>query len=220
MKMLVERPFQERPGSRASVFKELDKPALRPLPPERFEYALYTTRRVPDNYHVEYDGYYYSVPYTLFKQEVTIRATTSAIEVINGNRECMALHQRRRHGSRYVTQPGHMPEKHRRQLEYSRRTGKDYLKWAATIGENTRAVIERMLTIQQVEMTAYRTCMGILQCAQKYSPEKLERACEQALRLGSPYYTTIRSLLQNPPPEKEPRPLPSHENLRSPAEFA
>ena len=219
VKALAERPFQVRSGSRASVFEELDKPSLRPLPPTRFEYAAYITRRVPDNYHVEYEGYYYSVPYTLFKQEVTIRATASMIEVINDNRERVALHPRRTSGSRYVTEPAHMPEKHRRQLEYSRRTGRDYLEWAAAIGENTRAVIERMLKAQQVEMTAYRACMGVLQCAKKFGPEKLEAACGQALRLGSPCYTTLRNLLQNPLPERRPCPLPAHENLRNPTEF-
>jgi hypothetical protein len=169
---------------------------------------------------VEYEGFYYSVPYTLFKQEVTIRSTSSMIEIVDNNRERVALHQRRRNGSRYVTEPAHMPEKHRRQLEYSNRTGRDYLEWAATIGENTRAVVEGMLRAQGVEMTAYRACMGVLQCAKKFSPEKLEAACGRALRLGSPCYTTVRNLLQNPPLEKRPHPLPTHENLRDPAEFA
>jgi hypothetical protein len=31
------RPFRKRDGSRASVFESLDKPALQPLPQERFE---------------------------------------------------------------------------------------------------------------------------------------------------------------------------------------
>ena len=105
VKDLAERRFQERPGSRASVFRELDKPALRPLPLVRFECAAYITRRVPDNYHVEYEGFYYSVSYTLYKQEVTIRATASTVEIINANRERVALHQRRHSGSRYVTEP-------------------------------------------------------------------------------------------------------------------
>jgi len=113
-----------------------------------------------------------------------------------------------------------MPERHRRQLENSRRTGREYLEWAATIGGNTRMVIERMLKAQRVEETAYRACMGVLQYAKKFTPEGLEAACGQALRLGSPCYTTVRSLLQNPSPEMRPRPLPTHENLRNPAEFA
>jgi len=221
VKLLADRPFQERPGSRAKDFEEIDRPVLLPLPKTQFEQAQYIVRRVPDNYHVEFEHFYYSAPYTLFKQEVTIRATATTVEIINNNRERVALHQRRYSGSRYVTQPAHMPEKHRRQLENKSRDGRDYLEWAATIGDSTRAVIERMLKAQEFEMTAFRACMGVLQCAKKFSPEKLEKACGQALQMGSPCYTTVKSLLLSPPPEKRPsRPLPAHENLRDPAEFA
>jgi len=217
---LSARDFQKRPGSRLSIFKELDRPALRPLPPTRFQSAAYATRSVPDNYHVEYDGYYYSVSYTFFKQEVTIRATGSIIEIISANRESIALHQRRYSGTRYVTQVEHMPENHRKQLENSNRTGRDYLSWAATIGTNTWEVIDRILKSQEIEMTAYRSCMGVLQFAKKFSPEMLEDACAKSLQMGSPYYTTIRNILKSPRLETRPaRPLPRHKNLRNPAEF-
>jgi hypothetical protein len=218
-KALAERPFKKRSGSRASDFMEFDKPFLRPLPPTRFEIAEYVTRRVPDSYHLEYDGYYYSVHHSLFKQVVTIRATTTMIEVINSNRERVALHVRRYSGSRYVTEPAHMTEGHRRQAEFSRRTGFDYLKWAATIGENTSAVIERILKAQTFEETSYRSCMGVMQFSKKFSPEQLEKACGRALEIGSPNYTTVKNLIQNPLPAKRPQPLPNHENLRNPAEF-
>ena len=221
LEALARRPFQKRPGSRLSEFLEFDKPALRPLPKARFEIAKYVTRSVPDSYHVDYDGYYYSVPYTLYKQTVTIRATPTMIEIVNSNRERVALFVRQHSGSRYVTDPEHMPEKHRRQAEASGRTGEDYLKWAEAVGSNTRAVIERMLKAQDFEQTAYRSCMGVMQFAKKYSPEQLEAACGRALEVGSPCYTTVKNLLQNPPkPAKRQKPLPAHENLRNPAEFA
>ncbi|MDO9535378.1 MAG: IS21 family transposase [Bacillota bacterium] len=106
---LVKRPFQKRIGSRQSVFETLDKPALRPLPYTQFEYADYIVRRTPPNYHVEYADFYYSVPHGLYKQLVTIRATAITIEILNDNRERVALHQRRFTGSRYVTNLDHMP---------------------------------------------------------------------------------------------------------------
>ncbi len=84
---LVKRPFQKRPGNRESVFLQVDKPALRALPATRFENADYVTRRVPSNYHIEYDGFYYSVPHTMYKQQVTVRATSEKVEIISDNRE-------------------------------------------------------------------------------------------------------------------------------------
>jgi transposase len=80
---LIQQPFQKRPGSRFTIFNEVDKPMLRPLPPKRFEMAEFKIKTVPDNYHVEYDNFYYSVPYTYYRQKVTIRATTSTIEILN-----------------------------------------------------------------------------------------------------------------------------------------
>jgi len=218
--VLAERKFQKRAGSRASEFEEFDKPALRPLPQRRYEFARYLTRSVPDSYHVEYDGYYYSVPYTLFKQEVTVRATLTTVEVINDNRERVALHVRRYSGSRYVTDSAHMPERHRRQAEFNRRTGADYLAWATTVGDSTRLLVEKMLKAQVFEETAYRSCMGVMQFAAKYSPEELDIACGRALEIGSPSYTTVKNLMQNPPLKKPPQPLPLHENLRDPIEFS
>jgi len=221
VKVLADRPFQKRPGSRTKDFEEIDRPVLLPLPKARFEQAQYLTRHVPDNYHVEFEGFYYSVPYAFFRQEVTIRATAAMIEIISGGRERIALHQRRYSGKRYVTQPEHMPENHRRQQENSNRTGRDYLEWAATIGGSTKEVISRMLKAQEFEVTAFRSCMGVLQYAKKFNPEKLEKACSQALQMGSPCYTTVKNLLLSPPPEKHPpKLLPFHENLRDPTEFA
>jgi hypothetical protein len=42
---------------------------------------------VPDNYHVEYDGFYYPVPHNQFKQEVSMQVTAATVEIIIDNRE-------------------------------------------------------------------------------------------------------------------------------------
>ena len=98
---LVKRPFQKRAGSRESVFLEIDKPALRPLPPAPYEVAQYQNRRVPDNYHLEYDTFYYSIPYEYYKQDVCLRITSSMIEVYDGHNKRIALHIRRYTGPRF-----------------------------------------------------------------------------------------------------------------------
>ena len=60
---LNHRPFRKRDGSRASVFEEIDKPALKPLPNERFEISEWAKARVNIDYHVAFNGNFYSVPY-------------------------------------------------------------------------------------------------------------------------------------------------------------
>jgi transposase len=215
---LAIRPFQKRKGSRESVFEELDKPALRPLPYTHYEYADYKVCRTPANYHVEYDNFYYSVPHNLYKQMVTIRATTTTIEILNNNRERVALHQRRYIGSRYVTNTGHMPPHHRHQHDANRFDGTKYRMWAKNIGEQTYAVIDHLLSSQIVEEQAYRSCMGILQCSRKYGNQRLETACTKAIAMKSCKYSTITTILKNGQDRisasKTDEPTPLHENLR------
>lgn len=61
------------------------KPALRPFPSQPYEYAEFIDRRVPGNYHVAWDGFYYSVPHTLYKRMVTLRISGNAIEILDEN---------------------------------------------------------------------------------------------------------------------------------------
>jgi transposase len=221
---LVTRPFQKRAGSRESVFHTLDKPALRPLPPFPYEIAIYQTRRVPDYYHLEYSGFYYSVPYEYYKQEVTLRITPSAIEVYNGRRTRIAVHERRYTGKRYVTRRGHMPEHHRFQYDRNRFDGNRYRSWARSIGEHTFFTIDTLLAASGIEETAYRSCMGILQCSKQYGNSWLEAACRRARELNSHSYSTVYTILKNHQEHRvtaEPvKPTPPHENVRGASSFA
>jgi hypothetical protein len=46
------RPFQKLDGSRQSLFEQLDRPALRPLPATRYEFATWHKARVNIDYHL------------------------------------------------------------------------------------------------------------------------------------------------------------------------
>jgi hypothetical protein len=45
LEKLNQRPFRKREGSRASLFAELDRPALQALPAERYQLALWKLSR-------------------------------------------------------------------------------------------------------------------------------------------------------------------------------
>jgi transposase len=217
---LVRRPFQKRAGSRESVFVELDRPALRPLPGTAYENPSYLERRVPNNYHVEYGGFYYSVPYRYYKQQVTVKATYQVIEVYADRLTRIAIHERRYSGSRYVTERAHMPPHHQAQQETNLFDGRRFRSWASSIGNDTFFVIDSLLKEREVEETAYRSCMGILQFSRKSGNVRLEAACRKARKMGNISYGVIRNIIKN---NQEGSPLfdehsqavtPSHENLR------
>ena len=74
--------------------------------------------------------------------------------------------------------------------------GDRFRKWADSIGISTSKVVDAILTSGRVEQQSYRSCMGLLMLAEKYSPAKLEVVCTKALTFSSrPSYKSIKNLL-------------------------
>jgi len=216
---LSRKPFQKREGSRWSDFQDIDKPALRPLPSQRYEIADIVSRRVGDNYHLEYENFYYSAPYTLHGEKVTLRATVSTIEIFDKNHLRMASHKRRYNASqgRYVSDEAHMPPNHKVVYLNRQFDGNRYRAWAKKIGESAYYIIDNLLAGGTVEEQGYKSCMGILQFSQAYGDAALEAACERARALGSCTYTTVKSIIKSTMPDTPRKNLSAaqnHENIR------
>jgi transposase len=108
---LNQRPFKKLPGSRQSVFESLERPTLRPLPAQPYESAEWQLARVNIDDHVEVDGHYYSVPYSLVKQPLDVRLSAQVGEIFHkGTR--VASHQRSPLKGRHTTVAVHMPKAH------------------------------------------------------------------------------------------------------------
>ena len=135
----------------------------------------------------------YSVPYEFIKRKVDVRVTDTVIEIFyNHNR--IASH-RRLYGRKgqYSTITEHMPADHQAYLEWN---GDRFRKWAERIGTNTCRIVNAILASQRVEQQSYRSCMGLLKLADKYSAQRLEAACRKALSYtASPSYKSIKNIL-------------------------
>ena len=64
------KKMKQYDASRLELFNRLDKPALKPLPQQPYQYTLIKTVRVSIDYHVEIEKHYYSVPYQLVKKKL------------------------------------------------------------------------------------------------------------------------------------------------------
>lgn len=107
---LNDRPFRKREGSRKTVFESLDRPALRALPANRYQYGDWKRARVNIDYHVEFDHHWYSVPYQLTQQEVEIRATATTLESFTKASALLRTLAHTRHtGTRPFMRIGHAP---------------------------------------------------------------------------------------------------------------
>ncbi len=209
-------PFQKLEGSRASLFAELDKPALKPLPQTRYELAEWKRATVHIDYHVEVDKHRYSVPYQLVSKKVDVRSTQSTVEVFfNGKR--VASHKRSAHKGRFTTQQEHMPKSHRAYAEW---TPERLIRWAAKTGEHTATLIERILESRPHPQQGFRPCLGIMRLSKRYGDDRLEAACKRALHIQSYSYKSVESILklgldQQPLPESQSeQPAIEHMNLR------
>ena len=135
----------------------------------------------------------YSVPHEYIKRKVDVRVTDKTIEIFyNHNR--IASH-RRLYGRKgqYSTVTEHMPTSHQQYLEWN---GDRFRKWAERIGSSTHQVVDAILTSKLVEQQSYRSCMGLLKLADKYSADRLEDACRKALSFtATPSYKSIKNIL-------------------------
>lgn len=216
LERLNQKPFKKLPGSRQSQFETLDKPALKPLPAQAYEYAEWKKARVHIDYHIEIDGHYYSVPHPLIKREIEVRITDTAIECLLANQR-VAIHPRSFIRGAHSTLIEHMPKSHRAHLEW---TPGRFLNWAISIGPSTRDLVQELLTNKPHPEMGFRSCLGLLSLEKKFGKERLEAACHRALALGSPTRRSVVSILQN---GLDSQPLPEqvaattilgHDNIR------
>lgn len=216
LQRLNERPFRKRDGCRRSVFEQLDKPALRPLPTERYQYGDWETHRVNIDYHVAFDHHWYSVPYQLVQQEVEVRATAAIVEIFHRGVR-VASHVRSYAANSATSIDEHRPKAHQRYLEW---TPSRLIDWAKTIGPATADVFEKIMAGKRHPEQGYRSCLGILRLGKEYSPARLEAACRRAIALHACTYHSVKSILKcnldSLPiePVAPPKPPLNHPNIR------
>jgi transposase len=220
LERLNQRSFRKREGSRATLFAQLDRPALHPLPATRYEFGQWKRVRVNIDYHVEAERHYYSVPHALAHQEVEVRLTAETIEVLHRGVR-VTSHVRSYEPGKATTLTEHMPKAHQK---YAGRTPSRLIEDATRIGPSTSQLVEAILAAKRHPEMGYRSCLGILRLAKLYPAERMEAAARRALRARAYNYQSMESILRNqldrlPGPEGTPgsppmQPSPEHENIR------
>jgi transposase len=215
--VLNAKPFKRLPGSRLSVYTEHEHPALKPLPASCYEYAEWKRARVGIDYHVEFDGHYYSVPYHYAGQQVDVRASAAIVEVFQRG-ERIASHLRSALKGRHTTVDAHMTAAHQQVAGWN---AKRFLDWAAGVGQYTAAAIEHILSARRHPQQGYRTALGILRLAKEFGNARLEAACQRARALNAVTYRSVHSILKHGL-DKKPRAVAQaslpleHANVRGP----
>jgi transposase len=216
-----ERPMKVVGVSRRTLFEQIDRPALRPLPATRYELAEWKRCRVNIDYHVEVDHNFYSVPYQLVHEHVDARFTAATVEVFFRSQR-VAAHARLTGRGRFATRVEHMPRAHRAHAEW---TPSRLIAWAEQTGPATGRLVAGILERRPHPEQGYRACLGLMRLGREHGAERLDAACARAERLGSYRFRTVEHILrhhQDRLPLEEPiptRPALTHENVRGAAYY-
>ena len=186
----VMKPLKQ---SRNELFATLDRPALKELPRERYQYAEWKRCTVAPDYHVEVDDHYYSVPFTLLRETVDARLTENTIEVFHKEKR-IASHLRSRVAHKHTTIPEHMPSSHRRYAEWSPAR---LLCEAEKLGPATVALFAAIMKAKPHPEQGFRSCLGILSLVRSYGPERVEATAQRGNDIRATTYGSIKSILQN-----------------------
>ena len=189
---LNHRKFKKLDTTRARLFEEVDRPALKPLPTTPFEFAERKKATVHPDYHVEVDHHYYSVPYRYQGEKVEARFSEKTVEILFDGKG-IATHIRSYVPGKHTTREEHRPEKHRD------------LKWTSSymvdkgreIGPATAGVLKQIMEQRKHPELGYRACLGVLRFGKRYSNERLEAACRRAIAMNASSYRSIKSILEN-----------------------
>jgi transposase len=189
-------------------FTRVEKPALQPLPQERFPCFREGRRVVHRDGYVEVERAYYSVPAEYLARRVWVRWDGRLVRIFNERLEPIAVHVKHEPG-RFSTQSQHIsgPKISGVErgpawlLEQVGRLGPCSLRWA-----------EAMLAGRGVE--GVRVLQGLLNLAHRHPCRAIERACDIALSHGAYQLRTLRTLIDRAAPPQEPPLLSEHALIR------
>jgi transposase len=216
---LNDRPMKKLGGvSRRELFERVERVALLPLPAEPFVISEWKRATVNVDYHVQLAEHFYSVPYTLVREEVEARLTATTVEIFYRGRR-VASHGRSNMRFRFTTDPAHMPEAHKKHFAGAGAV----IAWASSVGPMAEAMVRRILDANPIREQGWRSAKGLQRLAGKYGESRVEAACAHALHFGARSYKPVERLLEL---GREQRPLPdattkviAHGNVRGPGYF-
>ena len=172
------------------VFYLEEKQALQLLSSGRFELTAWLECIVRKEWWIIHEGSYYSVPYKLIGKTVQVRITTDFLKIFFEHEE-VALHPRAKAKRTYQRNPHHAPP-HKEEVLNCNRQG--LLFKAAEFGPYVQQFCEKMLLEGHVDKL--RAARHLLNLAEKYGINRLNKACERALSFDTVQYCYVKNILE------------------------
>ena len=185
--------FKKLPGFARSAFASSRSPRTSSrCRPRASSMPSWKKARVNIDYHVEFEGHYYSVPHRLVRQQVEVRAHAHQRGVLRRRQARGRATPAATAAAATARCPSTCPRRTAR--TWSGRRG------GCSTGGCDRPqyarVVRYLLEHKPHPEQGYRACLGLLRLARQYGAARLEAACARAHRIRAPTYRSVTSILK------------------------
>ena len=171
----------------ATVFNAVERETLMPLPRRPFEPVVYTVGTVAPDCHVRSGRAFYSVPWRLIAQKVTVRVAGDVVQIFHHD-TVVATHVL--HLTGRSTNFEHYPP---HKVAHTLRTVTWCRSQAEQIGPGAVAIVAELSAVNAIHRL--RAIQGIIGLRDRYGDHRLDAACARALVVGDPRYRTVKGIL-------------------------
>ena len=178
-----------------AMFAE-EKPALIPLPAQRFRYFKQETRTVDDSGLVQVDCSYYAATPAAPFSEVTVRGFEHDIEIFELAGTLLRRHPR-------SLKPGHFEMKDADRIYNPSRESAKLLHKARQIGPHSGTLAGEIFA--RLGRPGQKAIYGMANLPRRYTREAIEKACEKVLTLSTPTYQALKRVLEHTCAQEEAR---------------
>ncbi len=195
-------------------FEDVERPALLPLPLDRFPSFQEGKRRVNRDGHVEVAKAYYSVPPEHLGRPVWVRWESRIVRIFDDRMRQIAEHVRVEPG-RFSTNPRHISS---RKISGIERGTAWMLNKVRLVGPSSSRWAEAMLAHRGIE--GVRVLQGLMSMTHRHAADSIEKACAIAHGHGAYRLRDVRGLIdRQAAPQKQFEFAEEHAIIRSLSEY-
>ncbi len=173
------------------LFKTEEEKVLQPLPKNRWEPTSWSRCIVRRDWRIMINNAYYSVPFQFIGETVEACMTCSLVRIFYEHKE-IALHEKATKKWEYKRRAEHAPPFQEAVLQCTR---DGLLGLASDIGPFTHQVAFNILSHPSVDKL--KPVRHLLKLAEKYSKERLEKACQRASNCKMYTQGSVKNILEN-----------------------
>ncbi len=174
----------------AEVFAQAEAPALLPVPEQPYRVPAWSEAKVGRDFHVRAQNAFYSVPWGLAGQQVSVRADGTLVKIYHRGQVIRTRPQQSPGGR--VSDPADFPPD---TDIYARRDVDKLARMAAARGEAIGIYAARVLDIP-LPWTKMRAVYTLIGLARTYGDDAVEQACAAALELDVISVAKIGSIVE------------------------